>query len=187
MKKFFEFIWETLKIVVFSLIIILPIRYYVMQPFFVQGASMEPNFYNGDYLIVDELTYHFREPKRGDVVVFKYPKDPSQYYIKRIIGLPNETIEIKNNRVIIYNQDFPFGLVLDESNYLKDGQITQGNVKISLKEDEYFVLGDNRKASYDSRQWGVLPRRYIVGRALLRAWPLERITVFVNSLNLLLK
>src|SRR3989344_2413481 len=101
------FIWETIKVVVISLAIILPIRYYLVQPFFVKGASMEPNFEDGDYLLVDELSYRFYAPERGDVVIFRYPLDQSQFFIKRIIGLPSETIEIKNNTVTIYNKNKP--------------------------------------------------------------------------------
>ena len=178
MKKFFVFIWEIVKIVAISLAIIIPIRYYLVQPFFVRGASMEPNFDNGQYLVIDELSYQLREPKRGEVIVFKFPKDPSQYYIKRIIGLPKETVEIKNNQVIIYNQEFKEGEVLDESVYSVNGQHIWGNVKMNLGEDEYFVLGDNRGASSDSRQWGSLPQKYIIGRVWLRAWPFDKAEVF---------
>ncbi|OGZ36627.1 MAG: signal peptidase I [Candidatus Portnoybacteria bacterium RIFCSPLOWO2_12_FULL_39_9] len=178
MKKFFIFIWEIVKIVVISLAIIIPIRYYLVQPFFVRGASMEPNFDNGEYLVVDELSYRLREPERGEVIVFKFPKDPSQYYIKRIIGLPKETVEVKNNQVIIYSQEFPEGLVLDESAYLINGQYIWGDVKMVLGENEYFVLGDNRGASSDSRQWGLLSSKNIIGRVWVRAWPFDKAEVF---------
>ena len=95
------FVWETIKVVVVSLAIILPIRYYLVQPFFVKGASMEANFEDGDYLLVDEISYRFSEPARGDVIIFRYPEDRSQFFIKRIIGLPGETVEIKSNKVTI--------------------------------------------------------------------------------------
>lgn len=178
MKKLFIFIWETFKIVIISLAIIIPVRYYLIQPFFVRGASMEPNFDNGEYLVINEIGYRFEEPKRGEVVVFKYPLDPSQYYIKRIIGLPEETVEVKNNQVAIYNLEFPQGIVLDESSYLSKGAITWGNIKVTLGNDEYFVLGDNRSASSDSRQWGALHKENIIGRVWLRAWPLNEAEVF---------
>lgn len=178
MKKFFLFVWEITKIVAVSLAIIIPIRYYLVQPFFVRGASMEPNFDDGEYLVVDELTYRFRGPERGEVIVFKFPKDPSQYYIKRIIGLPNETVEIKDNQVVLYNDEFREGLVLDESVYLANGQYLWGNVKMTLGGNEYFVLGDNRGASSDSRQWGVLPQENIIGRVWVRAWPFNKAEVF---------
>jgi signal peptidase I len=170
MKKTLVFFWEIAKIVIIALLIVVPIRYFIFQPFFVKGQSMEPNFESGDYLIVDEISYRFRDPQQGEVVVFKYPNDPSQRYIKRIIGLPGEIVEIKNGQVIVFNQEG--GQVLDESDYLSSYIFTPGNVRITLAEDEYFVLGDNRSSSADSRRWGPLSREYIVGRVLLRAWPL---------------
>ena len=170
--------WETIKIVIISLAIILPIRYYFIQPFFVRGASMEPNFDSGQYLVVNEMSYRFGEPKRGEVIVFKYPLNPSQYYIKRIIGLPGETIEIKDGKVYIYNSQFPEGKALDESAYLPPDTKTPGNLKITLGKKEYFVLGDNRWASSDSRQWGALPEENIIGRVWLRAWPFNLAKIY---------
>jgi len=177
-KKILFVGWETFKIVVISLAIILPIRYYFVQPFFVRGASMEPNFDSGQYLVVNEISYRFGEPKRGEVIVFKYPLNPSQYYIKRIIGLPGETIEIKDGKVYIYNSQFPEGKVLDESAYLPSDTKTPGNLKVALGEKEYFVLGDNRWASSDSRQWGVLPEENIIGRVWVRAWPFNLAKIY---------
>lgn len=178
MKKFLIFIWEIIKIIVISLLIVVPIRYFLIQPFFVKGASMEPNFDDGQYLIIDEISYRFRLPERGEVIVFKYPQDPSQYYIKRIIGLPGETVEIISGYVIIYNHQNPQGKILDESQYLDIRQETLGNVKITLAKDEYFILGDNRPASSDSRRWGPLKTDYIIGRTWIRAWPPEKAEVF---------
>jgi signal peptidase I len=172
MKNFFKesgsFIWETVKVVALSLLIILPIRYFIMQPFFVRGESMNPSFNDKDYLIIDEISYRLGEPKRGEVIVFRYPQDPSQYYIKRIIGMPEETVEIKDGNVVIYNSENHAGFTLTES-YLNE--TTPGDMKIKLDEKEYFVLGDNRDASSDSRRWGPLYRHLIVGRAWLRVWP----------------
>ena len=165
------FVWEVSKIVLIALIIVVPIRFFVFQPFFVKGQSMEPNFYNSDYLIVDEFTYNFKAPERGDVIVFKYPRDPHQKYIKRIIGLPEETIEIQDNQIII--SKYLDTMILDESEYLPVSVSTSGTVRITLGEDEYFVMGDNRTASSDSRRWGALPEENIIGRAILRPWPLE--------------
>jgi len=178
MKKALIFIWEVFKIVVISLAIIIPIRYFLIQPFFVKGASMEPNFDNGQYLVIDEISYRFNEPQRGEVVVFKYPLDPSQHYIKRIIGLPGEGVEIRNGQVYIYNPTFPQGILLDESAYLPPGTVTRGEMRIKLGKDDYFVIGDNRGASSDSRQWGALPRDNIVGRVWLRAWPFDMAEVY---------
>lgn len=172
MKKAFVFLWETVKIVVVSLAIIIPIRYFLIQPFFVRGASMTPNFDNGEYLVINEINYRFESPQRGQVIIFKYPLNPSQYYIKRIIGLPGETIEIKDGQVFIQDA------LLDESGYLPEGRVTSGNLKVVLGQEEYFVLGDNRSASSDSRQWGILPRENIIGFVWIRAWPFGEFEVF---------
>jgi signal peptidase I len=159
------------------LAIIIPIRYFLFQPFFVRGASMEPNFEDGEYLIVNEISYRFHEPGRGDVVIFRYPKDPSQYYIKRVIGLPNEVVRIEEGRVMIVNSENPKGFVLDEP-YLSEGnKYTFGNLEMNLDENDYFVLGDNRSASSDSRSWGPVPRHYIIGWAWVRAWPFNRVGI----------
>lgn len=172
MSNFFketgDFIWETAKIVVVSLLIILPVRYFIVQPFFVRGESMLPSFNDKDYLIIDELSYRFYRPERGEVIVFRFPQDPNQYYIKRIIGLPEETVEIKNGEVTVTNRGNPGGFVLKE-NYLNEN--TPGEIKIKLDDNEYFVLGDNRDASSDSRRWGPLSNHLIIGRAWLRIWP----------------
>ena len=138
MKSFFLFIWESLKIVLVALLIVVPIRYFLFQPFFVIGQSMEPNFNNGDYLIVDEISYRFLEPKRGEVIVFKYPDNPTQRYIKRIIGLPGETIEIESGEIAIFSVD-QF-LTLDESGYLPDLVETSGNIKIFVIAKGYFDI-----------------------------------------------
>ncbi len=132
---------------------------------------MEPNFYNGDYLIIDELSYQFRAPQRGEVVVFKYPNDTTQRYIKRIIGLPGETVEIRSGKVFVYKDGVP--QAIDELAYLPQNIQTQGNTQATLAKDEYFVLGDNRLVSADSRSWGLLPEEDIIGRVILRAWPFD--------------
>lgn len=179
-SEILAFVWETIKVVVISLAIILPIRYYLVQPFFVKGASMEPNFEDGDYLLVDELSYRFSMPERGDVVIFRYPLDPSQFFIKRIIGLPGETIEIKDNTVKIYNKKKPNGFVLDES-YLAPDQKTLGDTTIKIDDNEYFVLGDNRLQSSDSRRWGLVNQSLITGKAFLRPWPFTK-TIRIPSI-----
>lgn len=173
-----QFIWETVKIVIISLIIILPIRYYVIQPFYVKGASMEPNFYDHEYLIINEISYRFEEPTRGDIVVFHYPKSPADFFIKRIIGLPGEKVRIKNNSIVIYNDKNPDGFVLNESEYLEAGTLTNGDLEVYLEEDEYYVLGDNRVSSLDSRSFGPIKRDDIIGKTWLRGWPFDRIKIF---------
>lgn len=169
------FIWEVFKIVIISLAIIIPIRYYLVQPFFVNGHSMDPNFNDKDYILVDKLGYRLNQPKRGDVIVLKYPEDPSEYFIKRIIGLPGETVNVKNSVVTIYNKQNPDGLVLNESAYLPQGLTTPGELNYRLDENEYFVMGDNRPNSSDSRRWGALHKSFISGRAWIRLWPLDAV------------
>jgi len=177
MRRVFSFLWEISKIVIIALVIVVPIRYFLFQPFLVKGQSMEPNFENGDYLIIDEISYRFKSPQRGEVIVFKYPQNPSLRYIKRIIGLPGETIEIKDGEIII-SQNGKAQIILDESKYLPSGTKTTGEIRVSLNKDDYFVLGDNRSASADSRRWGPLPKEDIIGRVLFRAWPLTALAKF---------
>jgi signal peptidase I len=169
MRGFLLFIWDISKIIIIALLIVLPIRYFVFQPFFVRGESMEPNFHNGDYLIIDELSYQFRAPQRGEVIVFKYPSDPSQRYIKRIVGLPGETISIQDGQVFIFQDGI--NQLLEETEYLSQFVQTAGDVQTALDKNEYFVLGDNRSLSADSRRWGALPEENIIGRVFFRAWP----------------
>lgn len=182
-KSFLKFFLEIVKVVIISALIVVPIRYFLIQPFFVSGASMQPQFSNGEYLIIDEISYRNSPPHRGDVIVFRYPKDPSQFYIKRIIGLPGETIRIKDNKVLIFNEQSPWGLRLDESSYLRQGEITRGDIDVKLGDSEYFVLGDNRQASSDSRVLGAVDRKFIVGRVWLRAWPFDRAKVFSEQIT----
>jgi len=188
------FIVEVVKIIALACMIIIPIRVFLFQPFFVQGASMEPNFQNNQYLIVNEFGYKktevsadgktfftvepFKELERQEVVVFRYPKNPTQFFIKRVIGLPGEKVEIKDGVVTIYNTENPKGFVLDETGYLASTTKTTGEIAVTLKEDAYFVMGDNRLFSSDSRSWGPVPEEDIIGKAFLRAWPLDKITVF---------
>ena len=173
-KKVAVFAWDFLKIIIIAAIIVLPIRYFLFQPFIVKGSSMVPNFHEGDYLIVDEISYRISDPKRGDVVVLKYPLDASQRFIKRVIGLPGETIEIKNGTVTITKNGQ--NILLDE-NYLPDSLTTDGTVHIDLADEQYFVLGDNRPFSYDSRRWGALDKEDIIGKAVLRLFPVTSISL----------
>lgn len=179
LKNFFVFVFELIKIVVISLVIIIPVRYFLIQPFYVKGASMEPNFYDHEYLIIDEISYRFNEPERGDIIVFRYPRNPQEYFIKRLIGLPGDEIQIKDGRVTVYNEGNDSGVVLDEP-YLEEGIKTYGlsEERIILGEDEFFVLGDNRNSSKDSRSFGPVHRNFITGRVLLRGWPFNRIKLF---------
>ncbi len=169
-STFLRTLGEFLRLALIAAAIAIPIRYFVAQPFIVRGASMEPNFYDLDYLVIDELSYYFREPERGEVVVFHYPLNPSEYFIKRVIGLPGETVEVRASGVTIINGDHPDGFELDES-YLPKGLKERLDGTFTLGPGEFVVLGDNRPFSSDSRTWGTLDRKYITGRVVFRAWP----------------
>lgn len=167
--SFREEAWETFRFLLIALAIVIPIRVYVAQPFIVSGASMDPTFKDRQYLIVDELSYHIGEPARGDVAIFRYPKNPKQYFIKRVIGLPGETVHINNDgKVLIKDKDGNVVLALKEPyvEHPKDG-VTER----SLKAGEYFMMGDNRGGSFDSRAWGPVDRDLMVGKAFLRIFP----------------
>lgn len=167
-------IWDITKVIITSILIVLPIRYFIVQPFIVRGASMEPNFEDRQYLIVDEASYYFRKPERGETIIFRYPRDPRQYFIKRIIGLPGDIVELTGGAVRIINSEYEYGFTLPESYLMPPDRPTRPDMRITLGEDEYFVLGDNRDASSDSRVWGILPRKLIVGRAFFRVLPPRR-------------
>lgn len=171
LKEVGLFFWDLLKILAVALAIVIPFRLLVAEPFVVSGSSMLPNYHNNDYLIIDRITYLRQQPQRGDVVVLKFPKDTSQFFIKRIIGLPGEKIQIRQGHVVIYNSEHPEGKILEES-YLPSQVETLGRTEpVQLGSAEYFVLGDNRTASSDSRVWGILPKDDIVGKVWLRVFP----------------
>lgn len=176
-----SFFWELVKAFILAMVIIVPIRYFLVQPFFVRGASMEPTFYDSEYLIIDQLSYRFYEPKRGDVIVFRYPEDPSQFFIKRIIGLPGDDVRVDDGRVFISNSSDSSSFEVDEHEYLSSGIRTGGNTDTVLGQHEYYVLGDNRSASSDSRSWGAVSKANIMGRVWIRAWPLPRFSIFDHT------
>jgi signal peptidase I len=174
---------DIIKFALIALLIVIPIRWFIAQPFVVHGASMVPTFENGEYLIVDQLTYRFEEPQRGDVIIMRYPNDPSVFFIKRIIGLPGETVEIQGTQVIIRKGADEESVTLDQS-FLDPSRIRSEYGTYTLGSDEYFVMGDNRAESSDSRIWGALPREDVVGRALFRLFPVTRIDMFPGKVEL---
>jgi signal peptidase I len=182
LKTFGEFFVEIVKVIIISLAIIIPVRYFLIQPFYVKGASMEPNFHDHEYLIIDEISYRLNTPERGDIIIFRYPKDPSQYFIKRIIGLPGETVKIKDNKIFIKNSEHEDFIELDEAEYLAGdvGTFNYGRSEYTLADDEFFVMGDNREQSLDSRRFGPVPKRLIIGKAWIRGWPFDKVTIFRN-------
>lgn len=184
---------EMFRVFLLALVIIIPVRVFLFQPFFVQGSSMEPNFKDGEYLVISEFGYKqtkvgwadmsfevrpFKEIVRQDVAVFHFPKNTEEFFIKRIIGLPGESVEIRRGKVWIFNSEFPDGFVLDESAYLDPSVLTQDIARVDIGPDQYFAMGDNRMFSYDSRMFGPIGKEKIVGRALLRAWPVDRFSIY---------
>lgn len=165
---------EILVFILISVGIVLPFRIYIAEPYIVSGASMDPTFETGDYLIVDKISYEIGKPKRNTVVIFRYPNDPSKSFIKRIIGLPGEKVVMKDNIVSIINTENPNGFVVDQSYVTHKSPST---FEKELGPDEYFVMGDNRLESFDSRSWGPLPSKYILGEPILRLLPLKKIGV----------
>lgn len=153
------------------------IRFFIAAPYVVSGASMEPTFDNWHYLIVDRVTYDLGEPQRGDVVVFDLPEEGGRSLIKRIIGLPGETVVLRDSSVNIVNDENPDGFVLDEPYLSPENLASVNDMRITLSEEQFFVLGDNRRVSADSRIWGPLDRENIVGRAFVRLYPLDQISL----------
>lgn len=180
MRKILASFLEIIEIATIALGAVFLVRTFLIQPFLVNGGSMLPNFSHGDYLLVDELTYRFRPPVRGEVVVFRYPNNESVYFIKRIIGLPGETLQIKDNKVMIFPSGKTKGFALNEK-YLPLGWNTGGNAEYKISNNQYLVLGDNRSYSFDSRSWGPLDQKEIVGLVRLRLWPFQAVKVFAAT------
>lgn len=179
MNKILGQAWEITRFALITLAIVIPIRTFIAQPFVVSGASMHPTFENGEYLVIDELSYYLRPPERGEVIVFRYPNDTTKHFIKRIIGLPGETIVIRENLAYLKTGET---LKLINQDYLDSTPTASPNLAIpetekTLKSGEYFVMGDNRTQSLDSRSWGALPQKLITGRVLARLLPLNRISL----------
>jgi signal peptidase I len=174
---------ELVRFSIGALIIVFLIRTFVAQPFIVSGASMADTLSTGEYLIIDQVSYYFSEPARGDVIVFRYPNDPSKFFIKRIIGTPGDTVAIIDGAVRLSKAGATDTVVLTEPYVTHSGDQAEP-LSVTLGAGEYFVMGDNRGASSDSRAWGALPAEHIVGRALLRLFPLDAVSVMPGAYDL---
>lgn len=173
LRRLGAFFLDTIQVIVFALAIFSFVYLLILQPHKIDGLSMYPNFDDGEYLLTDKVSYRFHEPQRGDVVVFKAPtSDEGTEFIKRIIGLPGEQISLKNGRFYVngkaLEEDYLSNDVFTSSgNFLEDGD------NIIIPEGRFFVAGDNRPYSSDSRSWGFITKDAITGRAWLTYWPVN--------------
>jgi len=161
-QRFKSALREIVDTALLMLLIFIVVRVAV-HTFRIEGVSMEPNLHDGQYLIVNKLVYYFRSPQRGDIVVFHYPRNPRRDFIKRVIGLPGEKVEIKGEHIFINDEELEEPYTVHEGNYAWGPQV--------MGPDEYFVLGDNRNSSSDSHNWGPVPRDDIIGKAWISYWP----------------
>lgn len=164
---------ELIKVAVLAGITIGAVRYFIFKPFIVHGASMSPNFYENEYLIIDEVSYRVNEPKRGDIVVLRNPRDEKEFFLKRVIGLPGERIVVRDGAVQIAKTPDGAPTTLSEP-YLPSREFTPGSVDLALGADDYYVMGDNRDASLDSRIFGPVTSNFLIGKVLLRGFPFDR-------------
>lgn len=180
-KQIALFLLDFIQSLVIALTIYVVLYHYVAQPQLVVSISMEPTFIEGDRLIVEKLSYRFGAPKRGDIIVFQFPDNPEIMLVKRVIGLPGETIEIQENKLYIND-------VLLSETYTKELDSTVGGTELKengsfiIPENEYVVLGDNREKSSDSRLWGTITREHIIGKVFMRMWPLYKIGVIESPI-----
>lgn len=192
LKQLENFVIDVLETVIIALTIFAVIYLFAFQPHEVNGESMDGvgKFHNGQYILTDKVTYKLREPVRGEVIVFKYPLDETYDYIKRIIGLPGEEIMLKENKIYIFNKEHPEGFIVNEEEYLGNTVVTSGRAfleegeRIKIPEGSYFVMGDNRPQSADSRTWGFVPKNEIIGRSLFRYWPPSEMGLIHNPENI---
>lgn len=165
---FKEILSTLIELFLIFVFVFIPIRLFIFEPFIVIGESMEPNFHNSDYLIVCKICTKLKKPERFEVIVFIPPVDKKKYYIKRIIGLPNEKVIIKDNNIFILKPNSSQPIKISEP-YLRGERFYMEDTEFSLGSDEYFVLGDNRDESFDSRKWNKpLKEKDIVGKVIFK-------------------
>lgn len=173
-KRIVNFFLDFLETIVVALSIFVVVYLFIVQPHEVKGSSMEPNFHNNDYILTDKISLKLHEPNRGDVVIFKAPKNPEVDYIKRVIGLPGEKVKIQNGEVFINDKKLNEPYLVDKTN-LFPGSFVQEGISIPVPEGKYFVMGDNRSHSSDSREFGPIVNNLIIGKAIFRYWPMNKL------------
>ncbi|MCL5432977.1 MAG: signal peptidase I [Patescibacteria group bacterium] len=183
LRKIYSFFVDTFQTILIVASFFLVMYIWFFRPFQVNGSSMFPNFEDKEYVITNLIAMRFEDPKRGDVIVFKAPVDHEKEFIKRVIGLPGDTISLKNGEVYINDQLF------DQSSFLKSNVKTYGQSflkdgeKVTVPNDNFFVMGDNRPYSSDSREWGFVKKGEITGRSMFIYWPVEKIQMITNPLG----
>lgn len=172
----FRFLFDILESIVVALAIFVVVYLFLFQPHQVKGASMDPNFHDGEYILTNKFQYHFDEPKRGDVIVFKSPQNPDIDYIKRIIGLPGDKVALRNNHFYVNSKELPESYIAPEL-FTYNGSYLREGMEILVPENHYFVVGDNRPRSSDSREWGPIEKSAIIGKSQFRYWPFDRMGI----------
>ena len=168
---------EWVEPIVIAVVLALIIRTFVVQAFKIPTGSMRTTLMEGDRILVNKFIYRFAQPKRGDVIVFISPEDKKKDFIKRLVGLPNENIQILNGAILVNNNPVEEGSVLKKQNYYNRGDFGAEGQEITVPPDAYYVLGDNSISSRDSRYWGFMPKKYLLGKAFLIYWPPNRIRI----------
>jgi len=181
LKSVIKFVMEILETIVFIGSLFIVVYLFIMQPNQVKGASMEPTFQSGDYIFTSKITYKFRPIKRGDVVVFKSPKNPDIDYIKRIIALPGDTLLVDNGIVYVNNNQVNENYISEQTNLWNGGYIKEG-VSVTIPEEDIFVMGDNRPRSSDSREFGPISIDSIIGNVIYRYFPSTKMGIIKNPL-----
>ncbi len=180
LRKIYAFLIDALQSLLIAAAIFLVIYQFLFRPFEVKGDSMYPNFHNNSYVLTNIIRLRMENPRLGDVIVFKAPPDPEKAFIKRVIGVPGDSIIIESGKVKLN------GKVLDESAYLNPSVQTRGGAKVkegeevTVPDNSYFVMGDNREFSSDSREWGFVPKEMITGYSFLVYWPVSEIKTVAN-------
>ena len=174
LRSLWLFFLDFLETIVVSLAIFALVYIFLFQPHQVDGHSMEPNFHNGEYILTDKVSYRLHAPKRGDVIVFHSPQDERVDFIKRVIGLPGDQVMVKDGYTYLNNVKLLEPYINDPGKVLPEAFLSEGT-PVTVPDGEYFVMGDNRLHSSDSREWGFVTRQEIVGRAFFRYWPIPDI------------
>lgn len=180
-KQLVTFFLDFLETIVVALSIFVVVYLFLFQPHEVKGSSMEPSFSNNEYILTDKISYRFSKPKRGEVIIFKSPKNPDVDFIKRIIGLPGEKIMIEKGRVFVNDEIISEPYINPPTNLFPGSKLSEGE-EIVIPVDNYFVLGDNRSHSSDSRDFGPINRDSIIGKAFIRYWPISALGV-IKEIN----